>query len=299
MNALSPAFGCTTGGMAFDAALERVLALAEIPLGAEDVALTASAGRVLAGTVGARLSLPGFDQSAMDGYAVRCADLTPGAWLPITGRTAAGEAPGLLADGGVHRILTGAPLPIGADAVVAQENVHCDGDLVEIGAVPPIGTNVRHRGEDINAGDTLIPAGTPLDWRHVTVLAAQGIARVSVRRRPRVALLSSGRELRGIGESLAPGQIHDTNMPMLAALLTEWGAEVQPLPVIEDNAAAMRSALQSAAGAADLVLTTAGISVGDEDHVRDAVRQLGGDLAVLKVAMKRFSLASLAIRWLR
>jgi len=107
MNALSPAFGCTTGGMAFDAALERVLALAEIPLGAEDVALTASAGRVLAGTVGARLSLPGFDQSAMDGYAVRCADLTPGAWLPITGRTAAGEAPGLLADGGVHRILTG------------------------------------------------------------------------------------------------------------------------------------------------------------------------------------------------
>jgi molybdopterin molybdotransferase len=286
MNAFAPTFGCATDGMPFQAALAQILGLAEDKPVLEQVVLTASAGRVLAETFNARLNLPGFDQSAMDGYAVRCAELIPGALLPITGRTAAGEAPGILAQGGAHRILTGAPLPVGADAVVPQEAVYRDGDLIRIATVPPVATNVRRRGEDIHAGDALILDGTILDWRHITVLAAQGVCSVTVRRRPRVALLSSGRELRGPGESLAPGQIHDSNMPMLAALLGSWGADVRPMAVIDDNAVAVQAALQSAAGHADLVLTTAGISVGDEDHVRDAVRGLGGDLTVLKVAMK-------------
>jgi molybdopterin molybdotransferase len=286
MNAIAPAFGCATGGMPFEDALERVLSLVSAPLAVESIPLTFCAGRVLADSFAARLNLPGFDQSAMDGYAVCSADITAGMALPVTGRTAAGEAPGHLVFGGAHRILTGAPLPHGADAVIAQENVYRDGDVVHIERAPPAGTNVRRRGEDIRAGENLIGEGTILDWRQLTVMAAQGTGSVFLRRRPRVALLSSGRELRGLGEILAPGQIHDSNMPMLVALLSAWGAEVQPASVVADDALSMQAALRDAAEHADLVLTTAGISVGDEDHVRDALQALGGDLAVLKVAMK-------------
>ncbi|MDJ0390645.1 molybdopterin molybdotransferase MoeA [Roseomonas sp. E05] len=286
MNAISPGFACAAGGMPFEAAQARVLALVPQPLAVETVSLEECVGRATAAPVAARLCLPGFDQSAMDGYAVASAGLTPGAWLPVTGRTAAGEAPGRLVPGGAHRILTGAPVPEGADVVIAQEGVVRHGDLLQIGAVPPRGTNLRRRGEDVRSGDVLIHAGTLLDWRHVTVLASQAIEAVAVRRRPRVVLLSSGRELWAPGQSLAPGQIHDSNLPMLRALLGAWGAEVRPRPVVADEPAAMRAALRAAAEQADLVLTTAGISVGDEDHVRDAIGALGGDLAVLKVAMK-------------
>lgn len=244
------------------------------------------AERVVAAPFMARSDLPRFDQSAMDGYAVRCDDLTPGAWLPVTGRAVAGDAPGRLDPGGAHRILTGAPLPDDADVVVAQENVYRQDDVIEIATVPPAGTNVRRHGEDIRAGQRLIAEGTVLDWRHIAVLAAQGVSAVSVRRRPRVTLLSSGRELRTPDQNLSPGQIHDSNLPMLVALLRASGAAVRPMAIVSDSAAAMRSALRRAALDADLVITTAGISVGDEDHVRDAVRDLGGNLAVLSVAMK-------------
>lgn len=286
MNAIAPAFGCATGGMPFEDALGRVLRLVAAPLAFESIPLTFCVGRVLAESFDARLNLPGFDKSAMDGYAVCSADIMIGMAAPITGRTAAGEAPGRLSAGAAHRILTGAPLPHGADAVIAQENVHRDGDMVHIELVPPAGANVRRRGEDIREGDELIAAGTTLDWRHLSVMAAQGASGVVVRRRPRVTLLSSGKELRGLGESLAPGQIHDSNIPMLAALLTAWGAEVRPMSVVADDAVSMQAALREAAEHADLVMTTAGISGGDEDHVRDALQALGGDLAVLKVAMK-------------
>jgi molybdopterin molybdotransferase len=202
------------------------------------------------------------------------------------GRTAAGQAPGRLDPDSAHRILTGAALPVGAEAVVAQENVHRHGDFLQIAIPLSDGTNVRRRGEDIRAGQTLIAEGTVLDWRHVAVLAAQGAHAVSVRRRPEVVLLSSGRELRGPGEQLHPGQIHDSNLPMLMALFQAWGAAVRPAPIVHDDPAAMRDALRSAAEGADLVVTSAGISVGDEDHVRDALSDLGGSLSVLKVAMK-------------
>lgn len=186
MNAFAPAFGCATGGMAFEDALERAPRLIAAPLACERIPLMCCAGRVLAEPFHAHLDLPGFDQSAMDGYAVCSADVMPGMALPVTGRAAAGEAPGRLPAAGAHRILTGAPLPDGADAVIAQENVHRDGDLVHIEHVPPAGTNVRWRGEDIRAGAELIAASTTLDWRHLTVMAAQGACEVAVRRRPRV-----------------------------------------------------------------------------------------------------------------
>jgi len=222
----------------------------------------------------------------MDGYAVSCADLIAGAWLPAIGRTAAGDAPGRLCSNTAHRIMTGAPVPDGADAVIAQENVYQRGGMLLTGAVPPVGSNVRRRGEDIRIGQRLIAEGATLDWRHIAVLAAQGVQSVSVLRRPRVTLLSSGRELRVPGESLAPGQIHDSNLPMLAALLHAGGAVVRTMAVVEGDVAAMRSSLRHAAIDADLVLTTAGISVGEEDYVRDALRDLGAELAVHKVAMK-------------
>jgi molybdopterin molybdotransferase len=286
MNAIVPVFGCATEGVPFDIALARVLGLVAEKLGIEAVPLAACAGRIIAAPFDAWLDLPGFDQSAMDGYAVCCADLMSGACLEMTGRTAAGETPGRLAPNNAHRIFTGAPVPVGADAVIAQERVHHENGLLQINAVPPVGTNVRRRGEDMRIGQRLIAEGTRLDWRHLTVLAAQGARSVAVRRRPRVTVLSSGRELREPGHSLAPGQIHDSNLPMLAALLRADGAIVRTVTAIADEAAATRTALLNAAIGADLLLTTAGISVGDEDYVRDALLDLGGDLAVLKVAMK-------------
>lgn len=286
MNAIVPAFCCTTEGIPFDVALARVLGLGAEKLGVEDVPLVACVGRVIAAPLKARLDLPGFVQSAMDGYAVCCADLMPGACLEVTGRTAAGEAPGRLDRNSAHRILTGAPVPVGADAVIPQESVRQQGDLLQIDAVPQAGANMRQRGEDIRIGRVLIAEGTRLDWRHIAVLAAQGVPSIAVRKRPRVALLSSGRELREPGDHLSPGQIHDTNMPMLAALLQADGANVHPMAIVQDNATSMQSALRDAASDADMVLTTAGISVGDEDHVRDALLRLGGEIAVFKVAMK-------------
>jgi molybdopterin molybdotransferase len=280
------AFGCAGGGIRFDDAVEHVLSLAPSRFRAETVPLVDCAGRVIAAPFEARLDLPGFDRSAMDGYAVSCADLKAGAWLPTIGRTAAGEAPGRLCPNSAHRIMTGAPVPDGADAVIAQENVFQRGSMLQIGAGPPVGSNVRRRGEDIRIGQMLIAEGATLDWRHIAVLAAQGVQYVSVLRRPRVTLLSSGRELRDPGESLAPGQIHDSNLPMLATLLHAGGAVVRTMAVVEDDVAAMRSSLRHAAIDADLVLTTAGISVGEEDYVRDALRDLGAELAVHKVAMK-------------
>ncbi|SHJ90541.1 molybdopterin molybdotransferase [Roseomonas rosea] len=285
MNAISPGLAGSGAGIAFEEARARVLALVERPLPAEEVPIDSCTGRVAAAPVRARLSLPGFDQAAMDGYAVCTSGLRPDAWLPVAGRTTAGEAQGWLLPGSAHRILTGAPVPVGADSVIAQEDVLQVGVMVRIGMAPDAGAHLRRRGEDIHAGDLLVREGTLLDWRHVTVLAAQGIEAVGVRRRPRVVVISSGRELRRGGETLRPGQIHDSNQPMLRSLLQAWGAEVRARPVVADDAASMRDALCSASWA-DLILTSAGISVGEEDHVRDALLALGGSLAVLKVAMK-------------
>ena len=286
MNTTAPVAGRAGRGLSFAAALEHVLNLVAGPLGPETVPLAECAGRVIAGDFRAGIDRPGFDQSAMDGYAVRAADLTPGVWLPVTGRTAAGEPPGRLTPGGAHRILTGAPLPEGADTVIAQEDVIRQGEGITLAGVAETGSHIRRRGEDFPAGQVLIADGAVLDWRHVAVLAAQGAGSVAVRRRPRVALLSSGHELRTPGESLAPGQIHDSNLPMLAALLHASGAAVHPMAIVRDDAAAVRPALRRAAAAADLVLSSAGISVGDEDRIRDALRDLGGNLGVFDVAMK-------------
>lgn len=275
--------------LAFDQALARVLALADAvpPAPPERVPLAAAVGRIAGAEVAAVRDLPPFPQSAMDGYAIDRA-MPLGAWVAVAGRTAAGDPPGVLVAGRPHRIFTGAPVPAGADAVLVQERV-VRNDAGDIRLSPPLpapGSNIRLPGEDIRAGTPLIAAGTRLDWRHVAVLAAQGLAEVAVRPRVRVALLGSGHELRQPGEEAGPGQIFDSNRPMLAALLTAWGAELVAPPPVADDAAAVRAALEEAAARADLVVSNAGISVGEEDHVRAAVEALGGALSVLKVAIK-------------
>jgi len=174
MDATASVIGCAEGGIPFNIARDRILNLVTGLLGVEDVPSSECMGRVAAEHVLASDRLPRFDQSAMDGYAVRCADVMPGTWLPVAGRTAAGEVPGRLPLGGALRIMTGAPLPFGADTVIAQEDTSQQGGMLRAVRVPPMGANVRRRGEDIELGQMLVTAGTRLDWRHVTVLAAQG-----------------------------------------------------------------------------------------------------------------------------
>ena len=278
--------GCIPGGLPFQDARDRILGLVDRLLSEEAVPLAFCVGRVLSQPIIARIDLPGFDQAAMDGYAVHEVGAHLGTIMPVTGRTAAGEPPSHLALGSAHRILTGAPLPAGSDTVIPQENIRRNRGLVTVTVMLPAGANVRRRGEDVRSGTELISAGTKLDWRHIAILAAQGIDVVQVRRRVRVTLLSSGRELCNPGEAPTLGQIYDSNLPMLSALLVTWGADVRAQPVITDAVLPLQEALENAAEGADLVLTTAGISVGDEDHMREALQALGGDLAVLKVAMK-------------
>lgn len=273
--------------LSFEEARARVLALAGAAPSRppETLRCEAASGRVVAGAVAAVRDLPPFDQSAMDGYALDRA-LPVDVWVECAGRTAAGEAPGELLAGRPHRIFTGAPVPAGADAVIPQERVVREGTRMRTAVLPHPGANIRRQGEDIRVGAELIAAGTRLDWRHLTLLASQGLAGVAVRPRVRVALLGSGRELRQPGESAGPGQIFDSNRPMLAALLAAWGAEIVAAPPVADDPEAMRAALAGAAASADLVVSNAGISVGEEDHVREAVERLGGALSVMKVAMK-------------
>jgi molybdopterin molybdotransferase len=285
MNAIHPGLECAVGNTTFEDALQRLLCLVRAPLPSQLVEMAGCSGRVLAEAVVARRDLPGFDQSAMDGYAVLAADAARHEVLPLIGRTAAGDAPGRLGTPGAYRVFTGAPMPSGADCVVVQEDVQViEGSLV-LDMAPPSGANVRRRGEDVRTGDVLIAAGTMLDWRHQTMLAAQGIKTVVVRRAARVAVLSTGNELSATPD-LAPGQIHDSNLPMLAGLLVAWGAEVRATLVSEDDPTAVHAAFQRIAADADIVVSTGGVSVGEEDHVRAALLQAGGHVAVLKVAMK-------------
>jgi len=253
------------------------------PLEAESVAAEQAAGRVLAETVTARLDVPPADNSAMDGYALRHADA--GGWLPVSQRVAAGHAPAPLAPGSCARIFTGGEIPPGADTVVMQERVETREDSALIPADLPAGDNVRRRGRDVSAGEPLLDAGTLLEAAALGHLAGQGITRVSVRRRPRVALLSTGDEIVDPGQPLGPGQIHNSNRPMLSRLLERFGAELVMRETVPDDFATTRRVLSEAAERADVIITTGGVSVGEEDHVRHALESLG-QLDLWQLAMR-------------
>ncbi|ATJ84557.1 gephyrin-like molybdotransferase Glp [Halomonas beimenensis] len=274
--------GCDTVSRArlldlFDA--RALMTAAATPVaGVERLSLDEAAGRVLAEEVRAVLDQPGVDNSAMDGYALRLADLRDeGGALPVRQRIPAGAGVQRLVEGGCARIFTGAPVPRGADAVVPQERVELDGAgrVVFPGDIAP-GANIRRRGEELEAGEPLLPAGTRLTPAAIAQLAGQGLASLTVRRRVRVALISTGDELIEPGEAWTPSAVYNSNAAMLRALLAAQGVEVLDLGAAPDTPEALVAAFTRGRDEADLVLCTGGVSVGEEDHVRSVLELLGG-----------------------
>jgi len=240
--------------------------------GAETVAAPAAAGRVLAADVASAVDLPACDNSAMDGYALRFDDLQPGHWLHEIGRAYAGHPFGGRVDTGTCvRIMTGAPLPDGADTVVMLEDVAVDGGTVRVGRAPPRGANIRRRGEHIARGDIALPAGRHLRPADVGLAAAVGAARLAVRRRLRVGVLSTGDELADPPQRLPPAASFDANRPLLAASLDRLGVETHDLGICSDTPQAFAAALGRArASRLDALIASGGAAQGDADVVRAA-----------------------------
>ena len=258
--------------LSIDEALARVLARAR-PLAAERVPVAAAAGRVLAEDATARVDLPPFASSAMDGFAVRAAD-APGR-LPVVFRIAAGlPADRSLAPGEAMEISTGGAVPEGADAVVPIERVVEQDNRIEIADSVSSGAHVRPAGGDAHAGDVLLEAGTLLGAAQVGALAAAGVADILCARRPTVVVLSTGTELRAPGEELGPGQIYESNGPMLAAAFEIAGAQVERIGPIPDDEESHRAALERGL-AADVLVSSGGVSVGPHDLVRRVLAELG------------------------
>lgn len=259
------------------------------PVETETVDLLQASGRVLAQTLRAESPHPRFDYSAMDGYAVDIADFDRA--LPIrlrvTGRITASRMTDEVAlqPRSTLRILTGAPIPYRANAVIAQEDVRREGDTIVVARLPRPGENIRLRGEDVQAGDTLIEAGSLMEPRLMGVAAGAGFARIEVFRKLRVAIFSTGSELRQPGETVAPGEIYNSNRYILRGLLDRPWIDLIDLGACADEPKALRALMRDAAQA-DVVITTGGVSVGDEDHMADVVRRTGGTIAVTRVAIK-------------
>ena len=254
----------------------------------ETVALADADGRILAHDITAPLPLPPFTNSAVDGYAVASGDLPKSGAeaFPVLGRVQAGASPDdAIKAGHAVRIFTGAPMPAGADTVFMQEDVRLEGGKVVLPAGLKPGANVRPAGEDIPLGYAALKAGQRLRPQDVALVAAFGLTRIDVRRRIRVAVFSTGNELVSPGEARAAPQLFDSNRFMLMALLRRLGCEVSDLGIFSDEQASLANALQRVAGQHDLLLTTGGVSTGEEDHVKAAVES-AGKLVLWRMAIK-------------
>ena len=268
----------------------QALILERIPpaTGEEMVPLAAARGRVLAAPLMAPLPLPPFFNAAVDGWAFRHADLTPGAETALTevGRIAAGQAaPRALAAGEAMRVFTGAPMPPGADTAVMQEDVRWVGAAIFIPPGLKPGANARPAGEDIAAGALALPEGKILGPAEIGLAAALGQARLAVRPRLKVGVFSTGDELASPGSTLGPAQSYDSNRFTLLALLGALPVEAHDLGILPDDRAATEAALREAAASHDLLLTSGGVSTGEEDHVRAAI-EAGGRLVFWRLAVK-------------
>jgi molybdopterin molybdotransferase len=271
--------------LTFEEALERVLAAVR-PLPAESVPIAEAGGRVAAEDVRARVDLPPFPSSAMDGFAVRAADLP--AILPVAGESAAGSPlDGPLEPGTAAAISTGAVVPDGADAVIPVEHVVLldNNTAVEIGIKEDAGANVRPRGGDVTVGHLVVSAGAPLTPVRIAAAAAVGIAEVPCRRRPRVAILATGSELVGPGQQLRAGQIYESNTVMLASALADEAVAIETAAPAGDDEASLREAVERGLGA-DVLVTSGGVSVGEHDLVRAVERDLGVEEVFWRVAIK-------------
>ncbi|MBI0435360.1 gephyrin-like molybdotransferase Glp [Roseomonas sp. KE0001] len=278
--------------LAPEAAAAMILARVPAPGGSERVPLLAAQGRVLAGDLHAPRPLPPFRNSAVDGYAFRHADLAAigGTRLALDGRTAAGQPAGApLPPGGARRILTGAPMPAGADTVLMQEDARLEGDAL---LLPPgasrglaAGAHCRAAGEDVAGGALALADGTRLGPAAIALAAALGLPELPVRPRPRIGVFSTGDELVPPGAPLGPAQTYDSNRFALLALLAGLPVEPVDLGILPDDRAATRRALRAAAEGHDMLLTSGGVSAGEEDHVRAAIAA-EGRLVFWRLAVK-------------
>ncbi len=267
-------------------ALDTLLAAAVPVSGSQTIATLEACGRVLAAPVQAHINVPGMDNSQMDGYAVRAADCASGqARLRVSQRIPAGHVGQPLEAGTAARIFTGATLPEGADAVVMQEACEVDGEHVTVRHVPRSGEWVRYIGEDIRQGSTILDAGTRLRPQELGLAASIGQASLEVLRRVRVAVFFTGDELAMPGEALKPGAIYNSNRFLLRGLLQQLGCEISDYGIVPDNLAATRETLREAAREHDLIITSGGVSVGEEDHVKPAV-EAEGCINMWQIAMK-------------
>ncbi|MBU3640883.1 gephyrin-like molybdotransferase Glp [Polynucleobacter sp. Fuers-14] len=269
-------------------ALDHLLSHAQTVGEIEKVAMQAALGRVLAENVNSLVDVPPLDNTAMDGYAVRSADIaTPGKSLKIAQRIPAGSMGTPLESGTAARIFTGAPVPPGADAVVMQEDCALEGESgqVTINTAPIAGQWIRRRGEDLTAGKTALTAGTFLRPQELGVAASAGLTHLSVKRRVKVAAFFTGDELALPGEPLKPGGIYNSNRDTLLACLKSLGCDATDLGIVPDRLEATRAALLKASKDHDLIITSGGVSVGEEDHIKPAVTA-EGRLDLWQIAIK-------------
>lgn len=270
-------------------ALDHLLSHAKAVEQSEDVPMQAALGRVLAKSVNSLVDVPPLDNTSMDGYAVRCADtIKPGQILKIAQRIPAGSVGTQLEAGTVARIFTGAPVPLGADAVVMQEDctlIEGSTGEVQVNVVPSDGQWIRRRGEDLTAGKIALSAGIFLRPQELGVAASAGLTHLNVKRRVKVAAFFTGDELALPGEPLKPGGIYNSNRDTLLACLRSLGCEPTDLGIVPDRLDATRQALRNASKDHDLIITSGGVSVGEEDHIKPAVTA-EGRLDLWQIAIK-------------
>lgn len=271
----------------FDTAQDRLIQAAVRPTRSERVSVAQAMGRVVATNVQANIAIPPADNSAMDGYAVRLADVEKGQGLPIQQRCYAGDIPEPLKAGHAIRLFTGSLMPENADTVVIQENCTEENEVVFIQTIPPLHANVRLKGEDMSQDNTVILKGKPLNSGHIAILASQGMTEIEVYPLPKVGILTTGDELTQPGQALKEGHIYNSNAPMLAALTHQLLRAPAHMSLhAKDTIEDIQAALTTLCNECDLVLTVGGVSVGDKDLVKPAIEALGGEMNLWKVKMK-------------
>ncbi|WP_145492924.1 molybdopterin molybdotransferase MoeA [Yersinia aleksiciae] len=278
---------CNTSDLlSLEQALTKMLSQVTPMQATEVVPLTHAAGRITASAITSPIAVPPFANSAMDGYAVRCNELSSRLPLPVAGKAFAG-APfkDTWPANTCIRIMTGAPIPAGADAVIMQEQAVISEQGVTFNGNVHIGQNIRLAGEDIEQGATVFPAGVKLGAAQLPLLASLGIAEVTVFRTLKVAIFSTGDELQPIGQPLGEGQIYDTNRFAVRLMLQQLGCQIIDLGVIRDDQLALRQAFEQADGVADLVVSSGGVSVGEADYTKQMLEELG-DIGFWKLAIK-------------
>jgi molybdopterin molybdotransferase len=278
---------CSSPGLiSVDQAIDKILSQAVPVKEVENVEILDALNRVLAEDLHSTIDVPGYDNSAMDGYAVNSEDCsTSGSELPVTQRIPAGQVGTKLEKGTAARIFTGAPIPAGADAVVMQEMCQQVGDKVVINTVVAADCNVRQAGEDIKRDSIVLSAGSRLRPQELGLLASVGLAEFKVKRQLKVATFFTGDEIVAPGQALSPGQIYNSNRYTLCGLLQAMNCEIIDLGIVPDTLEATIQVLKQAAESADVVITSGGVSVGEEDYVRIALEQLG-ELSMWRIAMK-------------